>query len=61
MKRLMLFLIRFYRNKISPMFPPRYHHGGNGEDRLLYRRKRGQPHPGGGFRSDLRRHEGAAG
>ena len=23
MKRLMLFLIRFYRNKISPMFPPR--------------------------------------
>ena len=22
MKRLMLFLIRFYRNKISPMFPP---------------------------------------
>ena len=23
MKRLLLFLIRFYRNKISPMFPPR--------------------------------------
>ena len=23
MKRLMLFLIRFYRNRISPMFPPR--------------------------------------
>ena len=23
MKRLMLFLIRFYRSKISPLFPPR--------------------------------------